>query len=45
METGKVVKLWNSGREASSKGFGAGSICNCCKGKAKSHKWYYWEYE
>lgn len=42
---GNLVKLWESTRQAEREGgFISGHICNCCKGKSKTHKGYKWMY-
>ena len=30
--------------EAERRGYGAGNVCNCCKGKLSYYKGYKWQY-
>ena len=41
---GKLIKKWDSIREASRNGFDFRHIQSCLKGKSKTHKGYEWRY-
>lgn len=42
---GTLVRIWKSMMDAQRvKGYNAGGICNCCKGKRKSAYGYVWKY-
>lgn len=43
-QTGNVVKIWNSIKEAGMCGFDDSCISSCCKGKRKTHKGFEWKY-
>ena len=40
--TNKIVKMWESAREADRQGFDNRNISKCCNGKRKTHKGYKW---
>ena len=42
--TENKVIVFQSMAQAKKLGFDSGAICNCCKGKYKSHKGYKWKY-
>ena len=45
-EDGKLIKTWNSKKEAVNAGFGTISgITHCCIGDTKQHNGYIWKYE
>lgn len=41
---GQLIMRWPSIREASRNGFHGGHICDCAKGRIKTHKGFKWEY-
>lgn len=40
----KLVKIWNSTKEAGENGYSSNAISLCCTGKQKFHKDYIWSY-
>jgi len=42
---GRLVKVWDSVRNAKSEGFDSSSISRCCNGKYKQYKGYIWKYK
>ena len=44
-KTDKIIKEWNSAKEASKEGFTPSLICKCCKHQHKTHKNYIWKYK
>lgn len=42
---GKLIKVWESAREAERNGFNQGHICACCRGEEKTHKGFIWKYK
>lgn len=43
--SGKLIKIWDSAKQADEAGFGAeGSIRECCSGKNSQHLGYRWKY-
>jgi hypothetical protein len=45
LDTGEVLKIWSSTREANRKGgFSSGCISKVCNGKQSHHKGYFWAY-
>lgn len=45
IENPSITVEYVSMAQAKKDGFHAGTICNCCKGKLKSHKGYFWCYK
>lgn len=41
---GDLVNIWISMGEAERNGFNHNNICQCCKGKKKTHKGFIWKY-
>ena len=41
---GEFIREWKSAKECERNGFNQGHVCNCCKGKRKSHKGFKWCY-
>ena len=41
---GDLVNIWVSMGEAERNGFNHNNICECCKGKKKTHKGFIWKY-
>ena len=42
---GKFIREWPSVAECERNGFNHSAVCNCCKGKHKSHKGFLWRYK
>lgn len=42
---GEFIREWESAKEAKKNGFCSTCICNCCKGKHKSHKGFIFKYK
>ena len=42
---GKFVREWESIKECGRNGFNKSHVCQCCKGKLKTHKGFRWEYK
>ena len=42
---GKLVKIWNSRKEASEAGYTGTCITRCAQGKRRTHKGYVWSFE
>lgn len=43
-KSGSIAHIFVSLQEAQRKGFSAGNICECCKGKRNYHKGFMWRY-
>jgi hypothetical protein len=43
--TGDLIREWPSTQECGRNGFYSSAVCNCCNGKQKSHKGFYWMYK
>ncbi len=44
LETGEIVKVWNSVTEVKEGGFNAGNVSACCRGILKKSKGYGWRF-
>lgn len=44
IQTGQTIKFYKALNDCKKDGFSPSCVCNCCKGKRKSHKGVGWEY-